>query len=354
MSLRIHGAVCILATSGLLHAESLLRLIPASDAIVVGTESAPVQVGNTVTFYLDIERVLHGDVETGRVLYVTWFPKYGASLPPGSPSYRGIWFLRKTDAGSWECIPAGDTGNAQFFPNLSLPVSQGTLPAQLAYDAGTTALADQIVLETAAGTPRNDWTVVLNVAGGMDSPGALRAFRYLASQAANQRVLGLAGLIRAGDTGGLLSAEDISGQLTNNTPFIASSVEDFRSTDPTGIAALGRMATSTEASLPTKMKTASARALATIHSADTAPWLALLLDSPDLEMQLWGARGMSYFVNGVEIPTPAKPSFDLNVRHPSAYRNRDTDLHTGYGRGQESSFIEYWRAWWAQHPELHQ
>lgn len=351
-------ALFFIATSGVVDAASVSSLMSAADAIVVGTESAPLQSGNAVTFYLTVERVFKGGVQTGSVLNVTWYPRTKLGVPDGSPSIRGIWFLRKAANGSWESIPAAATGNADFFPDLSLPVCQGALPAQLAYNASATPLADQILLEVAGGVPRANSRLILNIASEVNSPGAVQAFRYLASQSSNQRLIGLAGLIEAGDTNGLLAVEAMSGHLTAGAPgadLIASAIKlHFRSADPAAIAALGRMATSNEAS--SLVKLAAAQTLAAIHGATAVPWLGLLLNGSDVQMQAYGAQGLSYFANGVGIPTPqTMPRLDhLNQRQPSAYRTPDTDQHIGYAPGQVSSFIQYWQGWWTQHPELHQ
>lgn len=277
-------------------------------------------------------------------------------MAPGSPSHRGIWFLRKAPDGNWECLPALSSGNAEFFPELSLPVSDLRLPPQLSYDAATTPLADQIVLEATAGRPRANPRALLAVVGGMSSPGSLQAFRYLAgSQSQDQAILGLIGLMEAGDTGGLLSAETLVGGLAAGAPtvpMVASAVQFFRSSDPVAVASLGRMATSGQ--VPASMQKAAASALAAIHSAAAVPWLGVLLNNSSTEMQVFGARGLSYFANGVGIPTPqTMPGLDhLNQRQPSSYETLETDRHMGYKTGEAGPFILFWKNWWSQHPEL--
>lgn len=346
------------AVAASLSAMPLASLISGADAIVVGTESAPIQVGKAVSFHLQVERVFSGDVQPGAAINVVWNARTPVEVPEGSPSVRGIWFLHKAAGGDWECIPAGTSGNAEFFPEVSLPVSAGALPGQLAYDVGTTALADQIILEMAGGNSRPNARMILGLAAGMNSPGAFQAFRYLAtSQSNDQMLVGLAGLIQAGDPNGLLSAETLSGRLTASSPgadLIASSIKlHFRSTDPSAVAALGRMATSSNAS--SLLQDASAAALAAIHSLSAVPWLGLLLTSSSNQQQIYGAQGLSYFVNGVGIATPqTMPTLDhLNKRQANPYRTHETDQHIGYPTGQPEPFIQYWQGWWEQHPELH-
>jgi hypothetical protein len=166
---------------GSLFAMPIASLVSEADAVVVGTVSAPIQTGRQVSFNLQAERVFSGDVRPGAMLNVIWSARTPAEPPDGSQSLRGIWFLRKGAGGHWECIPAGTSGNAEFFPELSLPVSPTALPGALAYDASTTTLADQIILEMAGGTPRPNARMILGLAADMNSPGALKAFRYLAA-----------------------------------------------------------------------------------------------------------------------------------------------------------------------------
>lgn len=336
----------------------IASLISGADAIVLGTESAPIQTGTRVTFYLEVERVFSGDIQPGATLNVVWNARTPVQLVAGSSSSRGIWFLRKTTDGVWQCIPAGTSGNAEFFPELSLPVPSGALPDALAYDASVTAVTDQIILEMAGGTPRPNTRMILGVAADMKSPGVLRAFRYLAaSQSTDQMIVGLAGLIQVGDTSGILSVETLAGRLKASSPgadLIASTIKlQFRSTDPNAVAALGRMATSLTAS--PLIQDASAAALAAIHTAAAVPWLGLLLTNSLKDEQIYGAQGLSYFVNSVGIATPqTMPTLDhINRGHGGPYRTEETDQHMGYKSGQREPFIQYWQAWWAQHPELH-
>jgi hypothetical protein len=87
-----------------LPAMPIASLISGADAVVLGTESAPVQTGRKVSFCLEVERVFSGDVQPSAFLNVVWNARTPLQLA-GSSSFRGIWFLRKTTGGGWECIP---------------------------------------------------------------------------------------------------------------------------------------------------------------------------------------------------------------------------------------------------------
>lgn len=343
----------VLLFSAHLEATSLSLLISSADAIVVGTESSPLETASGVGFYIDVERVFTGAIPVGARVNVTW----KGSLRGASAGYRGIWFLKKSADNAWDCLPAGTLGHVTFHPDLSLPVSQGPLPGALAYDASSTPLADQLSLEAAAGMPRSDAGILLSVANQPYSQAALRAFRYLASSGRQDQMLaGVTALSEAGDPDALLSAEKISGTLTTAVPgadTLAGTIKvRFRNPDPVAVAALGRMATSTEAS--PLLQDASAQALAAIHSQTALPWLGLLVMGSSPQLQIQGALGLSYFVNGLGIPTAEtlRTLDHLNNLHPSVYRTEETDKHIGFVPGQQAPFIQYWRGWWQAHPEL--
>jgi hypothetical protein len=356
MLLRASLLLFVTTTCQLLPARPLSALVSGSDAIVAGTEFAETQAGNTVSFNLNVDRVFSGNLQSGATLNVVWHPKGFVSLPDKSPAYRGIWFLKSAANGTWECLSAGATGNAEFFPDLSLPISTGTLPMQLAYDAASTTVTDQIILEAAAGSPRSNSRMILDVISGLNSPGALRALGYLATLAGDQGIVGIAGLIRAGDTAGITAAEAQAESLAAGTPgadLIPSSIRlFFRSTDPAAVAVLGRIALSTTAS--PLMRDAAVAALVGVHPAAALPVFVTLLNGSSQASQIYGAQGLSYFVNGVGIPTAETmvTLSHLNQRQPSAYRTPDTDKHIGYVPGQQGAFISYWQTWLAAHPQL--
>lgn len=313
--------------------------------------------GREVTFYLTVERAFTGDIAVGSTLNVTWNSRTHQGTPDGAPSYRGIWFLHKNGTGKWECDSAGANGNAEYFPDLSLPVSDEQLPPELAYDANATSLTDRLVLEMAAGRPRNNPFVVFDVIGETKSPAVLRALRHLAaSSSRDQALAGIAGLIQSGDTNGLLTAEALSETLTNTGAsgrIAAATRLFFRNPDPVAIASLGRIATSGKAS--SMMQESAAYAIVAIHSVTAAPWFGLMLSNPSTAMQIEGARGLSYFVNGTGVSTPQtmRTLDHLNHRQPTAYRTPETDEHIGFPTGQPEPFVQFWQTWWAQHPELH-
>jgi hypothetical protein len=347
-----------MASAAALRGASLVQLVPQSDAIVVGTQSAVARSGDAVTFNLAVERVFKGNLGVGSVVGVTWSSTRSAAAHwAGSPSYRGIWFLQQAPGGGWACIPAASIGNRTTVADLPFPVSTGPLPAALAYDPSNTALTDQLALEIAATQPANPAVVLYALAGG-SSASALQALRYVAAnRSGDLGLIGLAGLIEQNDVPTMLQVEQMAGALdmtSYGARALAASISIvFRNPDPSGVASLGRIATSPTA--PAKLQEAATEALRAIHSPAALPYLGLLVTSNSASLQLPAAQGISYFVNGVGVVTPqsaASMSY-LGSGQPSVYYTADTKSHLGYRTGQEASFIAYWQGWWQQHPELH-
>jgi hypothetical protein len=236
------------------------------------------------------------------------------------------------------------------------PVGTGPLPPALAYDAASTPVADQILLEMSAGDLEGRPDLIMDASGDMSSPAVQRALHYLADSGTGDKALiGLAGLVGHGEVASLLRAETMALSLTGNTGgpgYIISAIGNVRLTDPVAVACLGRMATTQSNSV--LLRDRSAHALAAIHTVDAVPWLGKLLSDPSNALKLIGATGMSFFVNGVGIPTPETmlSLSHLNQRSPSPYRTTGTDQHIGYALGQEGSFVDFWTSWWNEHPEL--
>jgi hypothetical protein len=358
MSMRSRAILVIAICSGTVSAASLASLVPQSDVIVVGMQSDLAQAGTRgATFSITVERVFQGNVAVGSLLPVTWDGAHGTGVAAGSTPQHGIWFLRQGTGGSWLCIPSASLGNLVLFADLPLPISGGALPAGLAYDPATTSVTDQLVLEVAATQPRNP-SLILWLTGALSSAAVSQAFRYLAgNQSGDFQLAGMTGLIGLGDAPTLLQVEQTAATIdftSSSGQLLASIIRSgYLNPDPTGVASLGRMATSGTA--PPQLQQAAANALRTIHTPSAVPYLGLLLSSASQQIQLYAAQGIAWFVDGVGIPTPqtvASMSY-LGSGQQSAYYTTDTQQHIGWTRGQEPAFIAYWQNWWQQHPALH-
>jgi hypothetical protein len=127
-------------------------------------------------------------------------------------------------------------------------------------------------------------------------------------------------------------------------------LSSFRSTDPDVIAALGVVANDPDAH--PSLQAAAAMALRAVHTRETLPYLALLLDTPDLARQIDGVFGLSGFANGFDIQTPGNTASMgwLNNSRPTAYTTVETMDHLLLSFTTDSvkrdEMVSFWKAWW--------
>jgi hypothetical protein len=359
MSNRVVTLLALVTIGFSLRAATITTLLNGSSAVVIGTASNEAQSGNQILFNLNVERVFTGPIQAGQIVQVRT-PSLARNQVrlSGKTGYRGIWFLKDSSSLGWECAQAWHQGNGSvglvFF---RYPVGTGLLPSALSYDAASTSVADQLLLEMAAGDFDGHPSLLVDASGDMSSPAVGIALRYLArSRASEQAQIGIAALLGHGDIPTLLDTESMAAGLpatAGGTNYIANAIGNSHFADPTAVASLGRIATTQ--SNPILVRTQAARALSTTHTAAAVPWLGALLSDTSAQLRVTAATGLSFFVGGVGVPTPeTMPTLShLNQRQPSAYRTADTDKHIGFGAGDESKFVDYWISWWAQHPELH-
>ncbi len=350
VSLRI--AILAIAASSAVCAASVSNLLQQADAVVIGTQSAAVQMGRVVGFQLSVERVFKGTLAPASVVAVAWDSGTDQKLWSTPPALRGLWFLKAGPQG-WKPIEL--RFNPSHSPaDLVFATSAGPLPPALAY-SDETPVAEKLILEIGAGA-QADPTVILDASWDVNSANILNLFRYL-SQANSPplRQVGMAGLIARGDVGGLLQLEREYGSLDGGAAS-GTAISDvgvkFRNTDPAAVAVLGRLAT-TDAT--PRLKRYAAMALQAMHTNASLPYLAALLDSPDPGLQQYAVQGLGFFANGVGVQTPATmPGLDhLNHRQPTPYRTKETEAYLGFDRKRAAEFVNFWRTWWNAHPELH-
>jgi len=92
-----------------------------------------------------------------------------------------------------------------------------------------------------------------------------------------------------------------------------------------------------------------------IHTRETLPFLAKLLDSSDATTREFAMRGLSRFVGNLPVATQqnifsGKASLQQG---PAPYRTPDTDRYSLATRSLaqapegEAAFLQFWKSWWA-------
>jgi hypothetical protein len=171
------------------------------------------------------------------------------------------------------------------------------------------------------------------------------------------RIWGLSGLIRNGSAVALSAAAQMASASQGAIEYgtLLSSVRgDFRATDANSIAELGRIA-SDSPNLDPLFREAAAHALASIHSRETLPYLAKLLDDPDALLRVEGLGGLGSFANGTPMQTRASTASlaYLQLSGEGPYRTPETIANFALGspaiERDEQRYLAFWKDWWSSH-----
>jgi len=198
--------------------------------------------------------------------------------------------------------------------------------------------------------------------------------KFFGSHAQNVQLYGLLGLVKVADPAALAILGSRLTQVTSTplrTSFVsngkrlpiiygpngdehptfessvAGTISDITDSSASTVTALGKILDSKDASLV--IRRSAANALQNIHTSQTLPFLAPLLEDSDPELRALAIGGLSCFANGVPIVVDAL-SIDLN--RPSRFKNTDTILHFAMGVNtigkKEAFYLDFWRSWWAK------
>lgn len=186
------------------------------------------------------------------------------------------------------------------------------------------------------------------------------AFEYLAQlPGSRQKSVGIACLLAAGDPSGMPLLEQSLPSINDEdlARIVGGPVQSWRNSDQAAVRSLGRIATGLRAQ--GGFLSYLANALAEVHTADTLPYLALLLDSPDPRVRIKANGGFSAFVGGLPIPT--KDNFangQFMVPSPTPYSSDPSwkafAIPNNPSTSQLNAASVGWKNWLDSHPELPQ
>lgn len=347
---------------GLVAPESLVHLQQNADLIIVGNTTGATQSGTVVDLSILVSRVIKGDTAlAGRPIAAHWMSGRLDTMVSGGRvdvSGSGIWFLQQA-ANGWRVLPVVQ-GNVEF-NGLYFPTSSGPVLNAYAYSQ-TASVVDKLASEIGAAIEHGNgygfqlYATQTAVLDELKSPiWGLLYQRMANSTSAERKILGLSGLIRAGNASALAAAAPIASSLGDHPAqgILLLSIRDFfRATDPDSVAAVGRA--TTDFSQSTAFREAAAHALAAIHTAAALPFLATLLDDPNQNLRIEAIGGMAAFANGLAVQTSAGVPSLAHLQLPSSapYKTAETVAHLALGRQaiapNEASYLSFWKAWWAQ------
>jgi hypothetical protein len=342
----------------LISPQSPLALESKADLIVVAVGSGTNQQGGTMPVSLQVLRVIKGDAAlVGTSIQALW--ANGLATAGGGSQPGGVWFLLRSSQG-WNVIPVVQGAidlSMTYYPSASGPILNA-----YSYDEHA-AVRDKLAAEICSGIEVSESSALqskfLFDSGLLDdlkSPAISLLYKRLAASIhTDMRLFGLSGLIRQGDATALESAAQTAStdQSSAAEGVLLTSIRVwFRNTDPKAVAVLGAAATdSSNGNMA--LRQATAHALAAIHNAPAMPYLAVLLDDPDLSLRVEAVGGMGSFANGLAVQTQAGvPSLAYLQFPPVArYQNSETKAHFALGKAvadNESFYVTFWKSWWSQ------
>ena len=345
----------------LVSPQSLVDLDHRADLIVVASASGDIQTGPPVAnFDLHIDRVLKGDPAiAGRAISVSWARSSNGMSRPGihfPAAGNGLWFLRRSSNG-WLLLPV--LQGALSLGDTFFAVPSGPILSAYAYQS-TASLSDKVASELSAAIESNtvsrfQWSFLQSgILDELNSPVVRLLYQRMSMSSSPQhRVLGLGGLIRRGSAPALQSATEFEKYAMENGELLSSIRDQFRATDANSIAILGRAAVGSTTQSPA-LREAAAHALASIHTVETLPYLATLLDDPDVKLRIEAIGGMASFANGLIVQTPAcVPSLAcLQFPDSAPYKTPDTIANFAMGAAaierNEAAYLSFWKNWWSQ------
>jgi len=346
------SSVCLGGPAAPATIDSLLA--DANAIVVAGVEGNV--VNGTAVANLVVERVLKGELRPGSVVQLMWTGRPTVQ-PTNWPLHKdtALFFLRRNASGRWDIVPA--TNGDVDFDRLYFLLPAAPKPEE--YRAGQGATIEEKVLLELAWAASVGWPAdrgaVYDLVGvfrsRLNSPAAHRIFaRFAQSNSERVRALGLRALIAVGDIGALerVAAEH---EKLMAAPYGRGIVEELRfyfgTAEPVAVHVLGPLATTEKAREDVRI--AAATVLARIHTRESLPHLAKLMDSPSLMLRTLAVGGMAMFANNVPI----------NSHHPAQgdwpYRTEETIAHSAMDPNvierNESYYISFWKNWWLQNRE---
>jgi hypothetical protein len=173
---------------------------------VVGTVTTRFEGPNVVSFDLNVERVLEGNV-AGQSVHVSHsWERTGGIIIGDVPrqiagQFRGIWFLQRTASSDWDVLAVRSLPGT--IGSIYLPTA-ATLPMEYQYPANA-SLLDILTFELAAGLEASGHPAeMVGATGFVNTPALQTVFAHLlSSQEPAFQAAGLAGMLHGGRPGAI-------------------------------------------------------------------------------------------------------------------------------------------------------
>ena len=177
------------------------QLIDSADAVIVGGTLSGQQTGNSVVLTLSVEKSIKGSIPSGSVLDVSWSCQWKANQD--LKGLHGLWFLKALGANHWTIL--SPTQQRVPFQLAYYPTNKGVASMSLAASMNAATSSDFVAAELGSALQAyTDPTQLSHLSQGLLSLGQSGVSERLYNQLRTSsdpelKVIGLAGLVRAGD-----------------------------------------------------------------------------------------------------------------------------------------------------------
>ncbi len=341
--------------AALISREPLVSLVGDAEAVVIGEATDFQELSAEYETRITVNRSLKGTLQPGVTVNARFVIDGPGIRPSRTTVARGIFFLVEESPGRWRLL-FSDKLRSFFIPSRE----------QITTPVGTTV--DQIVALFAAAVEHQHsdagpGEVFLALAPRSSPVVQTMLEKWSSSAAPRLRFVGVAGLLSASDASALTKIVDDLESL-GSSPYgglIASKLGAVRDMRPSSVIALGRIATSEV--VPESFRDEAAFALAAIHTAESLPFLDVLLRSPRPLRRSVAVAGFSAFALNVRVAKPGPDSAEAldEVLNPgrrltqssAPFDNEQTRRFAHFGPFKDGTddaeFTSFWAGWYAGH-----
>lgn len=328
----------------------LQSLTARANAIIVAEIVSASSLTDRVAATVTVIRVLKGPLTAGDTVSVEASRQSGEQGPGSVDREVGLFFLQSSAGGGWTVL-SPVSGYVMGFRSKFIVIPRNAPSNELSATVKTSIL-DNVIAEASKSlqNPPSPTLATIDFAGEYrknQSPAMRELFSQFRSSP-NSR-LRIAGLRAEIVDGGLRALDTIERELSTFAAGHAGAVTEdlkyyFWNSSPEAVARLGQM--SGPGNKLRALRAAAAAALTRIHTRESVPYLAALLNDPDSEFQALGVGGIARFANNVPIGEHHPAPGDWKYRTDETLRYSVLDARIIQSRPE---ILAFWKLWWMQY-----
>lgn len=353
------GAFCFCHDLEATQGKTLQDACRLAASVILGTVETVVVSSSPAKITIRVDRVVSGPVAANSIISATWPGSLvAAKMTPSR--YRALWFLSTASPSGWEIMPIGGPNAPLFASALAISpltpneatsvVPKSCIESVVAIlNEGATFIEGSFPHLTAMDVLLQEDLPLLNAAAPVLRE-IVTAHRQSAS--IDLKALAISVGIQRQDVQALAQLRaDLPAVLKSKMlHHLALALLAWRSTDPDSLAVLGGLAVS---ATENPLRRSAADALMMIHTKVAVPQLARLLDSKDAGIRGAGIRGLSMFVKGVPVLTPANVQTMQYLKEaPNEFLDEGIARYVTINNvalEKESEFTFAWKLWLNRH-----